>query len=160
VFANFGEDDPRGMPPHFFFWSWSLDYTSAVRADVSKQNFSVAPRHWYVDATMPCKRCGRSFCSTADEQKTWYEDFGFYVDSIAKHCPACRKKRRELKSLRQEYDRDIAKILAGDDLDAKVRLASVIDELCESGESLPAKVYQNRKVLAVHIARRREPGAA
>jgi hypothetical protein len=138
VFGLFGESDPRGMPPHFFWRHVGLDYDSAIRADTSKQDFSVAPRHWYIDAVFRCARCGGEFCFTAAEQKRWYEGYRFYVDSLPQECPACRRELRRLKSLRQEYDRIIAKALSSNDLNLKARVATIIDALCEAGADLPA----------------------
>jgi hypothetical protein len=131
-----------------------------VKADISKQNFSICPRHWYIDATFRCAQCGRDFCFTTGEQKVWYEDYGFYVDSCAKRCLKCRRELRNLKALRQEYDRDIAAALQSDDCGMKERLADVIDLLCEGHDDLPEKIHDNRKMLAKQIARRRGPGAA
>jgi hypothetical protein len=157
VSGSFGERDPHLMPRYFFWGHLHLDYDSALKADVARQNFSVAPRYWYVDATMRCDRCGDDFCFSADEQKAWYEDYGFYVDSFAKRCKACRHELRDLKALRQEYDRDIAAALMSEDCEWKLRIATVIDRLCGSDEDLPVKVHENRKVLAKQIARRSRP---
>jgi Probable zinc-ribbon domain len=154
LWDNFGERDPRNMPDYFFRRPVRIDYDSAIRADTSRQNFSVAPRHWYVDVASRCDRCREVFDFTAAEQKAWYEEFGFYVDSFPKHCGACRRQRRRLKSLRQEYDRDIPQALTGGDLELKRRVAAVIDQLCESGESLPAKAHDNRRLLARQISKR------
>src|SRR4051794_18183057 len=87
----FGKHDPRQMPEHFFWRHKGLDYDSAIQADVSKQNYSVCPRHWYVDAAMRCEDCHEMFCWTAQEQHQWFEEFGFYVDSFAKRCLTCRQ---------------------------------------------------------------------
>lgn len=45
VFDLFGENHPHDMPSYFFWRHLRLDYASAVRADTSKQDFTVAPRH-------------------------------------------------------------------------------------------------------------------
>lgn len=163
-----GESDPRGMPPHFFQGTLHLEYDSAVRADVANQNYTMVPRYWYVDATMRCDRCGYRFLFSAVEQKAWYEDYGFYVDAFPKHCRDCRRELRDLKAIRQEYDRDIARALASDDCVLKNRLVTLIDRLCEFDKNLPAKVqvfdknlpakvHENRRLLAVQIARRNKP---
>jgi hypothetical protein len=131
-----------------------LDYASAIRADTSKQDFTVAPRHWYLDATFTCDRCGEEYGFTAVEQRSWYEEYRFDVDSCPRECSACRRELRRLKSLRQEYDRDVARALASEELDLKVHVASVIDQLCEAGVALPAKVHANRALLSKQIARR------
>jgi hypothetical protein len=151
VSEHFGESDPRVMPRHFFWGALHLEFESALKADVSKQNYSVCPRYWYIDATFHCLRCGREFCFTADEQRHWYEERQFYVDSQARHCVECRHARRELRQRRQEYDRQIAAALQSDDLALKQRLAEVIDELYEFDASLPEKINENRRILAQQI---------
>ena len=93
----FGNTHPAKMPVHFFYGALKLDYGSAVRADISKQNYTVCPRHWYVDATFKCVECGSEFVFTSEEQRFWFEDLKFFVDSQAKRCPACRKKGRVQK---------------------------------------------------------------
>ena len=149
----FGESSSTSMPRHFFWECLHLDHDSAVRADVSRQNYSVCPRHWYIDATFKCPRCSKEFQLTAAEQKQWCEELGFYVDSYAKNCPACRHDERKRKSLRQEYDRDIETTLQSTDVDAKKRLATIIDDLCSSEADLPLKIHENRKILGRQIAR-------
>ncbi len=141
------------MPRHFFWECLHLDHDSAVRADVSRQNYSVCPRYWYVDATFRCSRCPETFQFTAAEQKRWYEELGFYVDSYAKNCPACRHDERKRKLLRHEYDRDIEATLQSKDLESKKHLANVIDELYSCETDLPDKIHANRKVLGNQIAR-------
>lgn len=142
------------MPQHLFWESLHLDHDSAVRADVSRQNYSVCPRHWYIDATFRCSRCSKTFCFTAVEQKRWYEELGFYVDSYAKNCPGCRSDDRKRKSLRQEYDRDIGLALRSKDVETKKHMACVIDELCAYEADLPAKIHANRNVLGQQISRK------
>ena len=94
---HFGDTDPKKMPSHLFFGAVNIDYDTAVRADITKQDFSVCPRHWYVDATFKCKDCGSEFLFSAKEQIFWYETRRFYVDSQPKRCAACRKKERARK---------------------------------------------------------------
>ena len=149
----FGETSSANMPRHFFWECLHLNHDSAIRADVSRQNYSVCPRHWYVDATFKCTRCSDTFCFTAAEQKRWYEELGFYVDSYAKNCPTCRRDDRQKKLLRQRYDRDIESTLQSKDVESKKHLANVIDELYSYGADLPQKMHANRKVLGNQIAR-------
>ena len=150
---DFGRDDPRGMPPHFFYRSRRIDYGSAVRADPEKQNASICPRHWYVNTIFPCERCGGEFAFTAAEQRVWYEDYGFWIDSLPQHCLDCRRKLREAKAARQDYDRSIAEALATADRELKLRLAGAIDQLYELGEELPPRINENRRRLARQLAR-------
>jgi hypothetical protein len=144
------------MPVHFFYGAIHIDYRSAVRANTAKQNCSICPRYWYVDASFSCARCDREFRFTAREQRTWYEEYGFWVDSRPKHCLPCRQDRRDVKELRREYDREVARAIESDDLECKKRLAAVIDQLCEIGGDLPRRIHENRRRLGHQIARREE----
>ena len=152
--TDFGRNDPREMPLHFFYGSLRRDYSSAVRADVEKQNCSICPRYWYVDAVFPCRRCGDEFIFSAAEQRVWYEDYGFWVDAVPAHCLSCRRTLRELKSARQEYDQTVTRVLDAGDIEAKRRLAAVIDLLYELGGELPARINETRRRLAKHISKR------
>ena len=156
---GFGNDDPRDMPAHLFYQSLRVNYETAVRGDTGKQNCSICPRHWYVDAIFPCDRCGAEFTFTTAEQRAWYEDYGFWVDSLPRHCLACRRELRNLKTLRQEYDRTVAQAIRHGPLESRKRLADVIDQLYELGGELPPRINENRRQLASQIARA-EGGAA
>ena len=97
-----GSTKPQKMPLHFFHGAVSLDYSTAVRADITKQDYSVCPRHWYIDAVFKCADCGAEFLFSAKEQHFWYEERRFYVDSYPKRCPDCRKKERVRKATAQK----------------------------------------------------------
>ena len=71
--SNFGERDPRKVPVHLFMDALKLDYDSAVRAAITKQDYSVCTRHWYIDAIFKCVDCGSEFLFSAREQQVWYE---------------------------------------------------------------------------------------
>ena len=156
---EFGEDDPRKMPGHFYWGALRRDYASAVRADPERQNYSVVPRYWYLDATFRCARCEEEFTFSATEQRAWYEEYGFYVDAFPKHCLSCRREVRDAKELRREYDRDIENVIGGNDLEAKKKLAGTIDTLCEIGGELPPRMNENRRRLGRQISRQ-ESGTA
>jgi hypothetical protein len=64
---GFGNDDPREMPAHLFSGCLRVNYATAVRADTGKQNCSICPRYWYVDAIFRCDRCGAEFSFSAAE---------------------------------------------------------------------------------------------
>jgi hypothetical protein len=151
--SDFGSDDPREMPAHFFYRSLRVNYETAVHSNPDNQYCSICPRYWYADATFPCDRCGVEFVFSAAEQRVWYEEYGFWVDSLPRHCLACRRDRRTLKVVRKEYDQTVAQVLQYDDLEAKKRLAGVIDQLYEFGGELPPKINENRRRLANQIAR-------
>jgi Probable zinc-ribbon domain len=157
--SGFGRDNPREMPSHLFSGSRRIDYASAVPADPARQNCSICPRYWYVDMFFACDRCGSEFAFTAAEQRVWYEEYGFWIDSLPKHCLECRRALRELKAARQEYDRFVEEALQTADLELMKRLARTIDQLYELGGDLPARINENRRRLARKIARV-EHGAA
>lgn len=75
---------------------------SAIPADISRQNYSCIPVVFYVDVLEHCIDCNRPFIFFAKEQKHWYEDLGFGLDSWAVRCPVCRKTDR---TLRRRFDR-------------------------------------------------------
>lgn len=158
MFEHFGEDDPRKMPTHLFYGARHIDYSTAIKANISRQDFSVCPRCWYIDAAFHCAQCRKSFVFTASEQQFWYEELKFYVDSRAKHCQECRKKLRDLKKLKQEYDRDIAAVLANDAIQKKERMIAVIDALNQGGVKLSGKMNNNRRTLSKQIERLRRSG--
>lgn len=94
----FGDTDPKMMPQHFFHGAVSINYDTAVRADISKQDYTVCPRHWYIQASFKCVDCGKDFHFSVDEQRLWYEQRRFFVDSKPIRCVACRKKERVRKA--------------------------------------------------------------
>jgi len=148
-----GESSSKNMSGHFFGGFFDLDHDSAIRADISRQNYTVFPRYWYVDATSHCARCNALYSFTAGEQILWYEELGFYVDSTPNYCLKCRKHNRRKKRLRQEYDRDIKTTLESNDMDLKKQLAEVIDLLCSFEIDLPDRMHHNRHTLAKQIAK-------
>ena len=148
-----GSTDPRLMPRHLFWNGIRLDYSTATRADIRKQNYSVCPRHWYIDATFLCSRCNKEFCFTVAEQRQWYEGLGFWIDSIAKQCKECRQQVRREKTLRREYDRNILDAIKSDDGAQKQKMADLIDELSLLVNPIPTAIVESRKRLARQIAR-------
>jgi Probable zinc-ribbon domain len=112
-----------------------------------------APRYWYVDTIFPCGRCDSEFTFSAAEQRIWYEEHGFWIDSLPRHCLACRRELRELKTTRQEYDRSVEEALHSADPELKKNLTRVIDQLYELGGELPARINENRRRLARQLSK-------
>ncbi|MDB4614100.1 zinc-ribbon domain-containing protein [bacterium] len=137
------------MSQHFFISGTcvALDYTTAVQANTTRQNFSVIPRDWYIDARITCKACDVAFLFATAEQKHWYEDLGFYVDSFPNRCPVCRRNTRELTRLRQQYDATISSALSEPDTDLKQRTVALIDMLVATGLEIPAVILERRASL-------------
>jgi len=150
----FGDTDPKKMPLHFFFGAKQIDYSTAQRADTSKQNSSVAPRHWYIDSVFKCSDCLEDFVFSASEQRYWYEDRKFYVASIPKRCATCRRLNRTKLELRQRYDQMIEIALARQcPLDMKKQVIEIIDELEAAEGSISEGIKQNHAILLAQIAR-------
>lgn len=142
----FGDTDPRKMPTHLFYGALHLDYATAIQGDPSKQNYSVCPRHWYIDADFKCSDCGREFTWTAREQMAWFEDYFFWVDSLPRHCKTCMADRRRLQGLRKEYDTKIAEARAQGSIDQKRRIIAIIAELELAFSSLPEKMIETKNL--------------
>ncbi len=94
--GGFGDHNPREMPPHFFFGAKRLDFDNAIRADIAQQNYSVCPRHWYVDAHIPCEDCDDVFVFSKEEQRHWYETLKFWIDSFPDRCKSCQAAQKEM----------------------------------------------------------------
>ncbi len=139
-----GENNPKRMPKHLFFGAQHLDYKTAERADISKQHYTVCPRHWYVDATFICSDCGREFVFTASEQRFWYEDRRFWIDSLPKHCVECRKAERTRLELRKRYDSLIGEALGQCSIETKKHVIGIINELEAAEIQIPEKMIENR----------------
>ena len=150
----FGQSNPKRMPAHFFFGAERMDYKSAKRADVSKQNYSVCPRYWYVDAAFICRECGKEFVFTAREQRFWYEEMRFWIDSLPTRCAACRKQQRTRLELRKRYDALIATALGACPPEAKKEVVAIINELEAGEDEIPERMKQNRATLYAQLAKR------
>ena len=138
----FGSTDPRMMPKHFFGGAVHLDYRTAIRGNPQKQNYSVCPRHWYIDADFNCARCRREFTWTAGEQKAWFEDYHFWIDSHPRLCKNCMADRKHLESLRVEYDSTVAAARHKGATEQKRRVIEVVRELEAAFGRLPEKMIE------------------
>ena len=99
------------------FWGYRSDTIfpkSAIRADTTRQNFSVVPRGYYVDTLRQCRTCGRSFIFFAKEQQHWYEVLGFCIDADCVHCPECRRSDQQLRRRFRRYPESIGRADIGD----------------------------------------------
>jgi len=147
------------MPEHLFFGALAVHHQTAVRAKIERQNYSVCPRHWYIDADFKCERCGRDFTWTADEQKAWFEDYFFWVDSRPRHCSTCRKELRRLVELRKEYDATIAAARDHGTPEQKGRIVAIVSELQQAFETLPEKMMETTRLFLRQITKIAEPDA-
>jgi hypothetical protein len=149
----FGDTDPKKMPPGYFYDVVGIDYPTAVRADVSKQDYTVAPRHWDVDAKCRCRSCRAEYVWSASEQKQWFEEFRFNVSSKPKECPTCRVRRRRAIRLGQEYAAKVAQARSHGTAELKNRIVEIIDELEAYWGRVPNKVRETREIFRRQLSR-------
>jgi hypothetical protein len=142
----FGSKDPKQMPGHFFYGAVYVDYDSAIRADISKQDFSVAPRHWYVDCDFLCTKCRQEFTWTAREQQVWFEEYRFWVDSQPRLCKRCKAAERRLDDLRREYDATVTAARDHGTPEQKRRIIDIVRELQTSLSHLPQKMLDTMQL--------------
>jgi hypothetical protein len=153
----FGSTDSRKMPAHFFFGALHLDHKTAIRGDPAKQNYSVCPRHWYIDADFKCSDCPREFTWTAKEQKAWFESYFFWVDTIPRQCKNCMAKRRRLTNLRKEYDTKVPEARAQGSPDQKRRIIAIIGELESAFSGLPERMIETKTLFERQLRKSGEP---
>lgn len=139
-----GETDPKKMPLYHFSGAVHIDYSTAVRANVDAQNYSVFPRYWYIDARFRCKDCGAEFLWSAEEQRAWYEEYRFFIDSQPRACRECRAKRRDALALRQEYDELVSQARSHGSPEQKQRVVEIVSELEQHWTVLPDKMLETR----------------
>lgn len=77
---------------------------TAVEADLSLQTSAMIPVTHYFDVTRKCADCGRPFIFFAQEQKHWYEELGFGLDSDCVRCVNCRKRQQGIAMARERYE--------------------------------------------------------
>ncbi|MBI3927176.1 MAG: zinc-ribbon domain-containing protein [Armatimonadetes bacterium] len=77
---------------------------TAVTADLTRQTRATVPVTHYFDVKRRCRDCDRPFLFFADEQKHWYEELGFGLESDCVRCAECRKRRQGIARLRERYE--------------------------------------------------------
>ena len=77
---------------------------TAIAADLSRQQPATIPVTHYFDAKRQCVECRKPFIFFAAEQKHWYEELGFPLESDCVRCILCRKKQQRLVASRQRYE--------------------------------------------------------
>ena len=77
---------------------------TAIEADLTRQTAAYAPVTHYFDLDRICRDCGKPFIFFAEEQKHWYEELGFGLDSDCVRCVPCRKRQRGIARKRERYE--------------------------------------------------------
>jgi hypothetical protein len=140
----FGEVDPRSDPDGFFSEAEWIDYDHAYRANIAKQNWSVFPRHWYMDADFRCRKCHRRFTWTAEQQKLWFEEYFRWVGVRPQLCRYCSAAEQHLLHLQREYDNTVGKARNHGTAEEKRRIVEIVGELLEAFGKLPDKMLETR----------------
>lgn len=126
-----------------------LETGRALKADLDRQVFCDYPPYLaYYDVTMdPCTDCGQPFVFGASEQRFWYEELQFLVQSRPKQCIPCRKKRRERNRAHQQLGEATRTL---DPRDPE-QLATVAQLLYQAGSQRKGREFAAR---ARNLARR------
>ena len=132
------------MPAHFFLDAIEIDYSTAIQANISKQDYTVVPRYWYVDTYFRCSDCACDYVWSALEQKEWFETYEFYVDARPGQCRGCRAKRRDAIQLRKEYDALVGSARDGGTAEQKRQIVELIDELEGYLNVVPERMRETR----------------
>ncbi len=147
---------PKDFPEWFYPNGVRMDFSNTIPTDdYTKQNYSVVPRHWFIDAYCRCEKCNQEFCWTAQEQKRWFDDLHFYVGSFPRECPDCRKKRREMKYRFQRYQTNIKNVLLRSaSLESKRGMVMLINQIeIDPDNALPDSVRKKRNILEKQIVK-------
>src|SRR5688572_8761575 len=89
-----GLNPDGGSDDVFLHWRWRkkgcLIPNTAIPADLSRQTAATIHVTHYFDQKLECRDCRRLFIFFAEEQKHWYEELGFGLDSDCVRCVFCR----------------------------------------------------------------------
>jgi Zn finger protein HypA/HybF involved in hydrogenase expression len=106
-----------------------LKSSRALVADPSKQRFGMGGGvKAYADMPRSCRRCKRPFVFAAAEQRFWFEELQFQVDSLAVECPDCRASKRVLVQANQDLA-DSLRVLDANDAEQLERIAALYEVL-------------------------------
>lgn len=72
--------------------------------------------------------CGKGFVFSAKEQRYWYEQLKFWVQSVPKQCPTCRRKIRRRKESQKKLGEALEN-LDPNDPDQLIKVAKCYLEL-------------------------------
>ncbi len=77
---------------------------TAIIADLSRQTPATIPVTHYFDLERICLDCKKPFIFFAAEQKHWYEELGFGLESDCVRCVECRKRQQGISRQRERYE--------------------------------------------------------
>jgi hypothetical protein len=77
---------------------------TAIEADLTRQTPATIPVTHYYDEERRCWDCHRYFLFFAEEQRYWYEELQFSLDSDCVRCHPCRKRHQDVSKMKRDYD--------------------------------------------------------
>ncbi|MHB8974297.1 MAG: zinc-ribbon domain containing protein [Pirellulaceae bacterium] len=77
---------------------------TAIPADLARQTLATVPVTHYFDLERRCRDCDRPFIFFAREQKYWYEELDFGLESDCVRCVECRKRQQGIAREREVYE--------------------------------------------------------
>ncbi|MEL6108529.1 MAG: zinc-ribbon domain containing protein [Planctomycetota bacterium] len=77
---------------------------TAITADLSRQTPATVSVTHYFDLERQCRDCSRPFIFFAEEQRYWYEELGFGLESDCVRCADCRKRQQGIARHRETYE--------------------------------------------------------
>ncbi len=100
--------EPRitGLNPVFHHWHSDQNgrvANTAIAANLSRQKPATIAMSHYFDQKRICVDCKRPFLFFAEEQKFWYEDLGFGLESQCMRCCDCRKIDQQHQAAHKRY---------------------------------------------------------
>jgi len=116
---------------------------TAIVADATRQVHATVPVTYYFDLERKCCDCSRQFIFFAEEQKHWYEELGFGLDSDCVRCVKCRKKQQGIARQREIYESLFHVVDRTED--QTLDMADACLSLIESG------TFTNRKIERVRM---------
>lgn len=114
-------------------------------AALEKQEYLDWPPYFiYRDKEHECRTCGSKFIFSKEEQRFWYEDLGFWVQSEAVNCKVCRLEIRKRKERIREAQKELQELCPSLSFDNIEQLEKIIElyKITESNNKI--KQYTER----------------
>ena len=113
----------------------------AIAANPASQTYcDWLPYLAYFDNAHHCVECGMSFIFSKEEQRYWYEELGFWVQSKPNQCRKCRAGKRK----RAQANRDLQKALADLEPGDAFQLAAIAKLYLSLGHQEKASEFLRR----------------
>lgn len=121
-----------------------IEKSNALVASPSKQNFcDYLPFLAYFDSNRLCKSCDKAFVFKKEEQKYWYENLHFWVQSEAICCKSCRKEKRVNKEKIKNAQKRLHELMSDLNTTSEAELREVISLYQVTNSSNKVLKYTN-----------------